>query len=355
MDDRANAGLRGPVSVCRTVTTVFVRGCADNQCNTEPKEQSHSWIFRYRPDGRIAHQHCQNSDGSEWTSTWTYDASGKLRGIENLDSKASVSRAVYQYDQAGRLQRVIGIAADGAENTAETFRYDDQQKRKTRHIYSTPERPGSIAYSIEGSDAAVSVPGAASMTTVYDRHDRPVETVFHDSQNRVLSRFTLRYDEAGRLVEEAQISVIEEALPSEMLAMLNTAQTERVKASFGFGESRQRWRRLHRYDDEGHRIETVSRMGIFDNELKKMAYNQYGDVSETQSTRDSTEISIDDEGHVVDPDERRGTHNSEARYSYRYDDYGNWIERVISIGREPNRPLTVSTVDRRTLTYFPAI
>lgn len=355
MDDRTKAGLRGPVSVCRTDTTIFLLSWSGNQCDTEPKEQSHSWIFHYRPDGRITQQHCHNPDGSEWTSTWTYDASGKLREIENLDSKGSVSRAVYQYDQAGRLQRVIGIAVDGAENTAETYSYDDQQKRKTRHIHSTPERPGSVAYSVEGSDAAVSVPGATSMTTAYDRHDRAVETVFHDSQSRVLSRFALRYDEGGRLVEETQISEIEETLPSDMLAMLNPAQIETVKASFGFGEGRQRWQQLHRYDNEGHRVETISRMGAFDNGRKKMTYNQHGDLSEMQSTRDSKEIGIDDEGRVVEPSEPRRAHNSEARYSYQYDEHGNWIERVISIRREPDKPFTVSSVDRRSLTYFPTV
>ena len=212
-----------------------------------------------------------------------------------------------------------------------------------------------MMYSVEGSDAAVSVPGAASMTTLYDRHDRPVETVFHDSQSRALSRFALRYDEAGRLVEEFQISEIEETLPSDMLAVLNPAQIETLKSSFGFGEGRRRWLRLHRYDNEGHCVETISRMGIFDNERKKMAYNQHGDVSETQSTRDSKEIGIDDEGHVVEPSEPHRAHNSEARYSYRYDDHGNWTERVISIGREPDEPFTVSSVDRRSLSYFPAV
>lgn len=190
------------------------------------------------------------------------------------------------------------------------------------------------------------------MTTVYDLHSRPLETAFHDSQNRVLSRFTLRYDEMGRLVEETQISEKEEKLPADMLAMLNPAQIETVKASFGFGGGRQRWHRLHRYDNEGHRIETVSRMGVFDNEREIMAYNQHGDVSETQSTRDSKEISIDLEGHVVEPQEPRRPQNSEVRYSYQYDEHGNWTERVISIRREPDKPCTISSVDRRSLTYF---
>jgi hypothetical protein len=354
MDDRAKAGLRGLVSVCRTETTIFVRGCAGNQCDAEPKEQSHSWIFHYRPDGRIAQQHYHNPDGSDWTSSYTYDIGERLREIENRDSKGSVSRTIYQYDQTRRLQRVAVITADGAEDTAETFSYDDEHKTKTRYVLPTPGRPGSVAYSIEGSDAAVSVPGATSMTTMYDRHDRPVETLFHDSQKRVVSRFALRYDEAGRLVEETQTSEIEEKLPPDMLAMLNPAQIEAVKASFGFGEGRQRWQRLHRYDNEGHRIETVSRLGTFDNEREIMAYNQHGDVSETQSARDSKEISIDDEGRVVEPAEPRRAHNFEARYSYQYDEHGNWIERVISIGWESDKPFTVSSVDRRSLTYFPA-
>ena len=357
MDDRAKAGLRGPVSVCRTDTTLLSRGCAGNACDTEPKEQTHSWIFHYHPDGRIAQQHCHNPDGSEWTSTWTYDTSGKLREIENHDSKGSESKAVYQYDQAGRLQRVVGIAADGVENTAETFSYADQHKTKTRYVLSAPGQPGSVAYSIEGSDAAVTAPGVTSINTVYDRHDRPVEMLFRDSQNRVLTRVALRYDDAGRLVEEGQFSETEHTLPPDLLANLNAAQLRSLKAIGGIGEGGQRWQRLHRYDDEGRRVETVSRMGTLGGERKTMTYNQHGDVSEEKSTHDSREIAIDDEGHVVEPNESPSSRarTSEARYSYRYDEHGNWTERAISIRQGPDKPFTDSTVDRRRLTYYPAI
>ncbi len=63
------------------------------------------------------------------------------------------------------------------------------------------------------------------MTTVYDHRDRPAEMLFHDSQKRVLSRVALHYGD-GRIVEETQTSEIEETLPLDMLAQLNSAQLQ---------------------------------------------------------------------------------------------------------------------------------
>lgn len=58
-------------------------------------------------------------------------------------------------------------------------------------------------------------------------------------------------------------------------------------------------------------------MDAFGGERKIMAYNKHGDVGEEQSTRDSQQVAVDDEGHVVEaskfPSNR--AHNFEARYS----------------------------------------
>lgn len=357
MDDRTKAGLRGPVSVCRTDVTMFVRDCRGNTCDTEPKERTHWTITSYHLDGRMAQYDHHNPDGSEWISTYTYDATGQLQEIETRDATGSVSKSIYHYDQSGRLQRVIARAAGGAENTVQTFTYDDQHKTKTQHFRSTPERADSaMMYSIEGSDAAVSAPGATSMTTVYDDQDRAVETVFHDSQHRPVLRVTLRYDDEGRLGEESQTTEMEETFPPGMLTQLKPAQLETIKAAFGLGGGAHRWKRLHRYDAEGHRVETVTYLGTIGGERKTMAYNEHGDLSEEKSSRTFKQLSIDDQGRIVEASEASTSEapSSEARFSCQYDAYGNWIERVISSCPQPDKPFAVCSVDRRSLTYYPA-
>jgi hypothetical protein len=59
---------------------------------------------------------------------------------------------------------------------------------------------------------------------------------------------------------------------------------------------------------------------------------------------------------MVEPSEptTRKSRISEGRFSYQYDEHGNWIERVISGRFEPDKSFTVSSVDRRSLTYYPA-
>jgi len=337
---------------------MFVRDCSGKTCDAEPKEQTHSTIAHYHLDGRIAQYEHHNPDGSEWLSTYTYDATGLLREIEFRDATGSVSKNIYLYDQSGRLQRVVAKLTDGTEDTAEMFSYDDQRKTKTRYLTSTPRPAESLVmYAVEGSDVAISAPGATSLTTVYDDQDRPVETLLHDSQHRLLSRVTLRYDDAGHIVDESQTTETEVTIPPDMLAQLNPAQLQSMKMLLGVGEEGPRWKRTHRYDAEGHRVETVDRLGAFRGEWKTMAYNEHGNLREEKSVRDSKELSIDDQGRVVEPSEpsTRIRPMSEARFSYQYDEQGNWIERVISSRTEAEKPFAVSSVDRRNVTYYPVV
>jgi YD repeat-containing protein len=336
---------------------MFVRDCGGKTCNAEPKEQYHWAIAHYHLDGRMAQYHHHNPNDSEWISTYAYDANGLLQEIETRNRTSSVSKSIYLYDRSGRLQRVVARLADGTENTAQTFSYDDQRKTKTRHLDSTSGPADSaVMYTVEGSDAAFAAPGATSMTTVYDAQDRPVETLFHDSKGRVLSRVTLRYDDGGRMVEETQTTETEATLPPDMLAQLNPAQLQSVKIILGVGEGGQRWKRTHRYDAEGHRVETVFRLGALGGSWKTMAYNEHGDLSEERSADDSKGLSVDDQGHMVEASEPSTGKApiSEARFSYQYDEHGNWIERVISSRHEPDKPFVVSSVDRRSLAYYPA-
>jgi hypothetical protein len=159
------------------------------------------------------------------------------------------------------------------------------------------------------------------------------------------------------MVEETQTTETEATLPPDMLAQLNPAQLQSVKIILGVGEGGQRWKRTHRYDAEGHRVETVVRLGALGGSWTTMAYNEHGDLTEEKSAHDSKELSVDDQGHMVEPNEPspRKMPISEARFCYQYDEHGNWVERVISTRSDPDKPFTVSSVDRRSLTYYPAV
>ena len=79
------------------------------------------------------------------------------------------------------------------------------------------------------------------MSTYYNEREQPTEVYFLDSAGCQVSRVDLLYDEAGRLVEEAQTHS-DEVLPSEMLTL--------------FGGGGKFVQRTHRYNDQGRRMET---------------------------------------------------------------------------------------------------
>jgi hypothetical protein len=72
------------------------------------------------------------------------------------------------------------------------------------------------------------------LSTYYNEREQPTEVYFLDSAGCQVSRVDLLYDEAGRLVEEAQTHS-DEVLPSEMLTL--------------FGGGGKFVQRAHRYND----------------------------------------------------------------------------------------------------------
>jgi YD repeat-containing protein len=336
---------------------MFIRGCRPDGCDLEPQERNHWTCTRYHRDGRTTEIQYHYPGGRESTSSFTYDEAGRLLEMDTRDAAGAISKSIYSYDGSGRPLRVVVRTADGTERTVRSFSYDDQHKTKTEYLPSSPGEGGlDVMYSMEGSDAAVPAPGATSMTTVYDGQGRPVETVFHDSQQRALCWLKLGYDEAGRMTEETLYAESEETLPAEMLAQLNPAQLQSVKAVFGLGGGRERCKRVHRYDEEGRRIETVEFLGGRSFERRTMAYNQHGDLSEQGVFRTFKELSIDDQGRIVKGGEpsTNETPASEVHFTYQYDEHGNWIERLVASRSQPDQPFVECSLERRSLTYHPA-
>ncbi len=354
MNDRAKAGLRGPVSVCRTDVTTFVRACGPEGCSTQPEERAHWTVTRYHADGRVIETRQSGRDGSEWGASYTYDTLGRLWVVESRDALGARSRAVHYYDATGLLQRVDVTGPDGSESTLETFRYDGPRKTKTRHLDSKRIAADSLVlYGVEGTDAAFSAPGATSMITLYDDRGQPIETTFHDPRDRPVVRVALRYDEEGRLVEVSQTAAINNFLPPELRARANPAQVQRLKAILG--NVKEGWRRTHRYDREGRCVETTTYWGSMGTERETTTYIERNDPSEKKSLRAFQPFSIDDQGRLI-KEQQAGTAEtvvSEAQFSYEYDERGNWVERVISSRSQPETPFVVCSIERRSLTYYP--
>ena len=76
-------------------------------------------------------------------------------------------------------------------------------------------------------------------------------------------------------------------------------------------------------------------------------YNEHGDKA-AEITR-STEIGSEQEQSASRP----GLPSySEVRYSYQYDDHGNWTEEIVSYRSSPGGAFESSSERQRTLTYY---
>ncbi|HEV2691063.1 MAG TPA: hypothetical protein VGV35_21050 [Bryobacteraceae bacterium] len=254
-----------------------------------------------------------------------------------------------EYDSAGRLVRLIARDKDGVDRVTESWNYDPMG-RKTRTLYVdvAGQSPNTTyGWAVEGTDAIYSAPGAASLTTLYNEREQPAQILFQDIAGRMLSRVEFVYDEAGRLIEEAQTRA-EEALPAELLAQMKPEQLGAVRALFGVGKPT---RRLHRYDLQGRRCETRSQLPPLGSDRKTTIYNNHGDPIEEHSESESREYSIDDDGRLSDRPIQETASSSEARFEYDYDAHGNWVKKMVK-GAATGQDFTIASIEERTLTYY---
>ncbi len=349
MTERERWGLRGPVHTCRLQRTWYWRRCGADACDTE--EGSDNTTLEFRADGSLSRRWHHNPDGSEWTTTYEYNDTGRLTIGRTENASGVVGLQFYDYDAAGRLVRVTARSKDGGDRITESYEYDVAgRKKKTLYVDLATQRLDThYTWGVEGTDSGYSARGAATLTTLYNGHEQPTELLFHDTAGRLLSCVEFLYDRDGNLVEEAQTRVAETLL-TEMLTSLNQAQLETVRALFGAAD--EPMRRIHRYNEQGRRTETCWRMGALGADRKTMGYNDHGDQIEEVSEHESREYGLDDEGRLSDAPTKESASRSEARFRYDYDTRGNWMVKIVESRGGTNQDFTVSSVERRTIGYF---
>jgi hypothetical protein len=271
--------------------------------------------------------------------------------VRSVKGGGLVHLQVYEYDAAVRLVRVLAPPQGGDDRIAESYEYDAIGiKKKTLYIDMAAQRPDThYAWGVEGTDSAYSAPGAAKLTTLYNERDQPTDVLFYDKAGRQVSRVEFWYDEVGHLVEESQTNA-EEALPPEMLASLNPAQLATVRALFGAGG--EPIRRMHRYDGQSRRIETRSSIGPLGGDSRWVTYNDRGDPIQEIHEHVGRDFGIDDEGRLSAAPTRESVSRSEARFRYDYDGHGNWVLKTVESRGGTDRDFTLSSVERRSITYF---
>jgi len=342
MTDHERWRLRGPVRSCRLERTWNSRGSG-----AEPRGDATS--LEFRSDGNLAARLQHNPDGSEWTSTYEYDDSGRLIQMRT-ESAAGIAVSFCDYDDAGRLLRVLARDEAG-DRIVETYEYDSSgSTHKTIHVDAAGHGSGTQrAWGVEGTDSAYSAPNTATLTTTYNDRDQPTRLLFRDAAGRELSQVQFRYDDAGRLVEEVQMNS-EAVLPPEMLAGANAAQLQTLRGFLGVGEGS--IRRTHAYDEQGRRVETRSNTGPVGFDKQTLTLNDFGDPIVQVYEHEERDYGIDEEGRFSERPTREHASRTEARFQYEYDSHGNWISKKVENRSGSEGEFSISAAERRTITYF---
>jgi YD repeat-containing protein len=351
MSDRPHWELRGPVHSVDLQRTwrYWKRGPAESDA-CELIENGDRSIAEFRPDGAISRRWHHNPDGSEWTTIHLYDDAGRLISVHNESSSGQSNLELYEYDAAGRPTRQLSHDADGRERTIEICTYAAEGRKTKNHFIDLAAQSPNTHYSlgVEGSKTSYSAPNAASLTTAYDQSGRPTTVLFHDGAGALLGQVDLLYDESGHLIEESQTHVVSPF--SSFEEQLNSAQREALRSLLSGPTSR----RIHRYDKLGRCIETQSStFGPLGSHRETMDYNQYGDLIAQTSEDENREYGFDEEGHLADRPAKQ--HRSEARFLYEYDALGNWTSKITETRSNETQDFSVTSTERRTLTYFDPI
>jgi YD repeat-containing protein len=351
MSHRDRDGVRGPVRSCTEESTY--PGVADSEGRVQQVRTKS--VTEYDTEGRVTARRYINPDGSEWTTHDTYDASGRLLKSASGMEGQEVSETVYSYDAQGKLQ---SIRTGARSESPTTFSYDAHgRKTKVEISRAADYRPN---FSTGGSpfealDTAPNLPGGGSATTIYDEHDRAIRVEVRDAEGTIVNRAERTYDSQGRILEEKQILDHPEAMiPPEKRAKiveqsglsydqlreeLRTKFTELMAGHSGT------YTVSFSYDDKGR--PAVMRRRIFDREEEiETTYNDHGDVS-SEITRSKTRAEEGGSSPLAGMPPY-----SEVRYSYKYDDRENWIEKTISYRSSPDGTFQASSTVERTLTYY---
>ena len=189
------------------------------------------------------------------------------------------------------------------------------------------------------------------MTVTYDENNLPATVLFHDADRRPLNRVSFRRDTAGRLLsEEVHQGASERSLFQRIVDKAPQERREETAAMIMqvLGETLSST--TYAYDAQGRRVKRENRMGSLGGDCTTYRYDGHDDPVEETVEHRSREASLDEIGNLNYSSDRVNIQH--IRLEYRYDDHGNWTERIVSSRSESESEIHRSNIKRRTITYY---
>jgi hypothetical protein len=351
MSDRVQAGLRGPVKSSTEESTY--PNITDAAGKASEARFEHTTV--YDSAGRMLSTRSRNSDGSQWLTRYEYSNSAQLLKTASGIEGQALAETTYSYDRQGRIEK---ITTDSRRETPVFFRYDEHGgKTKVQTSRASDYRPNmaSGGSPFEAADMPPNLPDGGTTTTIYDEHDRPTEVQVRDTNGELVNRALRTYDAEGHVSQEKQIydnlvtmlppetrqKLLDDSglSPDQLQGKLHAQLTKLMQGRAG------PYSVNNRYDSGGRLIHTDRRIFNQEDEIDT-TYNEHGDteLEITRSSRPKAENAPTAPGSP--------SSYSETRYSYQYDQHGNWTEKTVSYRSSSDAAFQSSTVIKRSLTYY---
>ncbi|HUE21450.1 MAG TPA: hypothetical protein VMQ86_07200 [Bryobacteraceae bacterium] len=346
-NDLAKSSVHGPV---HSVRTEHVNWDLTLERWTVPE---YFGIVRFHPDGRIRETESHNRDGSIWRSSYIYDAAGRIQqevqfGVNGVPSE----KTVYSYDEAGRLLRIASEDRDGTQRESAAYNYG--QDGKTTKVVFLPKLEPNVGYGIDSTEQSYDATGAPIIATRYERPGQPDETLFYDSDHRLLRRVIFTRDSTGRLMSEEVH--LEGPIPSldAVKELENAPEGTRkaMAAAFAklFGPQRVMSSTTYSYDGKDRLLERRMRMGELGDHRTTYRYDERDRLVEESTENSSRQMRMDGAGNLLPTKETSNVQH--LRFEYEYDPQGNWTDRVGCRRPEPNPNFERSHAVRREIGYY---
>ena len=370
------AGQTGPAEVSKKKMKVYPPDIDRNQprgpiktCiekNTEYDGALQTQISEYAPDGKMISSRWERHGRVQYATSDNQiqeirDDHGRLVKFISASPGQATIDIDYSYDAAGRIlteahnestdRMEYSYAPDGTMTSVQTF--DPRTIERTRNAAF-----GGSTWM--AAFAGFGVPMGGRVVTTHDQNKNGVDQRVLAPDGQLVSHSIRKYDKDEQLLEEAVVEqnlglLMLERIPAEQRELMTPKHIQMMSKGLA-ALSKEPPKTTYSYDDEGRVTRTLQR-SMASEVLTTIRYNEHGDrIEEDQKFSDISRfgvgvpISFDSQGEPVPtkqkPEGQTVPQGTVVKYSYQYDQYGNWTERVPSVANQPAR------VTRRTLTYY---
>jgi hypothetical protein len=344
---------RGPIKTCIEESTLYDGALQSQVSEYAPDGKMIS--SRWERDGKVEHSTSDNQ-----TQEIRDDQGQLVKFISTSPGQATID-IDYSYDAAGRI--LTEAHNESTDRTEYSYAPDGTMTSVQTFDPRTIERTRNAAFAGSTWMAAFcgfGVPTGGRVVTTYDHNKNGVDQRVYTTDDQLVSHSICKYDADEQLLEEAVVEqnlglLMLERIPAEQRQLMTPEQVQMMGRGFAV-LSKEPPKTTYAYDDEG-RLTRMLQRNIGFEVLTTIRYNEHGDkIEERQKFNDNSRfgvgvpVSFDSQGEPVPteqkPEGRTLPQGNVVQYSYQYDQYGNWTERVASVEDQPAR------ITRRTLTYY---